>query len=239
MIRSLSRPAAALAVALAVATVLAANRRTGPFAVVDRASVFEDDKGVHVSVTNPRSVLRTVLMDDQKYAALIESHLQALLGLVSGAAFGTPAGEDYGQRREKGTIGKTMGVMAGGPFDDKVADVSVMAGEDWKGVAERVRVGLEKKGELRGQHVPHEDVLRGRGQVGVHEEHGHARLHRGRDLRADPPRGRRSLTPLATPGPRRRARRRGGVHSCNGPTQGASVRSRRPSGERPSSSRCW
>ena len=148
MIRSLSRPAAALAVALAVATVLAANRRTGPFAVVDRASVFEDDKGVHVSVTNPRSVLRTVLMDDQKYEALIESHLQALLGLVSGAAFGTPAGEDYGQRREKGTIGKTMGVMAGGPFDDKVADVSVMAGEDWKGVAERVRVGLEKKGSF-------------------------------------------------------------------------------------------
>ena len=43
------------------------------------------------------------------------------------------------QRREKGTIGKTMGVMAGGPFGEKVADLSVVAGEDWKGVAERVK----------------------------------------------------------------------------------------------------
>jgi hypothetical protein len=126
--------------------VLAANRRTGPFAVVDRVNVFEDEKGVHVSVTNPRSILRTVLMDDDKYAALVESHLLALRSLVSGAAIGTPAGEDYGQRREKGTIGKTMGVMAGGPFGDKVADASVAAGEDWKGAAERVRAGLERKG---------------------------------------------------------------------------------------------
>ena len=74
--------------------VLAANRRTGPFAVVDRVDVFEDEKGVHVSVTNPRSLLRTLLMDDQKYEALVESHLQALRGLVSGAVLGTPAGED-------------------------------------------------------------------------------------------------------------------------------------------------
>jgi hypothetical protein len=47
------------------------------------------------------------------------------------------------QRREKGTIGKTMGVMAGGPFGEKVADLSVVAGEDWKGVAKRVKVGPE------------------------------------------------------------------------------------------------
>jgi len=126
--------------------VIGANRRTGPFAVVDRVNVFEDEKGVHVSITNPRSVLRTVLMDDAKHAALVESHLQALRGLVSGAVEGTPAGEDYGQRREKGAIGKTMGVMAGGPFGDKVEDVSVVGGEDWKGAAERLRAGLEKKG---------------------------------------------------------------------------------------------
>ena len=133
--------------------VLAADRRTGPFAVVDRVNVFEDEKGVHVSVTNPRSVLRTVLMDDQKHDALVESHLQALRGLVSGAVEGTPAGEDYGQRREKGYIGKTMGVMAGGPFGEKVAALSVVAGEDWKGVAERVRASLEKKGPKWGLHL--------------------------------------------------------------------------------------
>jgi hypothetical protein len=133
--------------------VLAANRRTGPFAVVDRVCVFEDEKGVHVAVTNPRSLLRTVLMEDEKYAALIEAHLLALRALVSGSVEGTPAGEDYGQRRERGTIGKTMGVMAGGLFGAKVADVSVVSGDDWKGVAERVRVGLEKKGPKWGLHL--------------------------------------------------------------------------------------
>jgi uncharacterized protein YcfJ len=124
----------------------------GPFAVVDRVTVFEDEGRTRFR-TNPRSVLRTVLMDDQKYSAPVESHLQALRGLVSGAVEGTPAGEDYGQRREKGTIGKTMGVMAGGPFGDKVADVAVVAGGDWKGVAERVRVGLEKKEPKWGLHL--------------------------------------------------------------------------------------
>jgi len=126
--------------------VAAANRRTGPFAVVDRVNVFEDEKGVHVSVVNPRSILRTVLMDDHKQAALIESHLAALRGLVEGAVRGAAAGEDYGERREKGYIGKTMGVMAGGPFSEKVQDVGVVGGDDWRGAAERVRSGLEKKG---------------------------------------------------------------------------------------------
>lgn len=125
---------------------VAANRRTGPFAAVDRVNVFADEKGVHVSVVNPRSIVRTVLMDDQRHAALVESHLAALRGLVTGAVRGTPSSADYGQAREKGHIGKTMGVMAGGPFTEKVQDLAVAGGEDWKGVAERVRAGLERKG---------------------------------------------------------------------------------------------
>jgi hypothetical protein len=126
--------------------VVAANRRTGPFAVVDRVNVFEDEKGVHVSVLNPRSILRTVLMNDQEHSALIESHLSALRALVSAAVKGTPASQDYGEAREKGYIGKTMGVMAGGPFAEKVEDLAVTGGEDWRGTAERVRASLEKKG---------------------------------------------------------------------------------------------
>jgi hypothetical protein len=133
--------------------VVAANRRTGPFGIVDRVNVFEDEKGVHVSLVNPRSVLRTVLMDDQKHAPVIESHLAALRSLVTGAVKGTPAGEDYGQAREKGYIGKTMGVMAGGPFGEKVQDVALVGGDDWKGTAERVRAALEKKGPKWGLHL--------------------------------------------------------------------------------------
>jgi hypothetical protein len=130
--------------------VVAANRRTGPFAVVDRVNVFEDEKGTHVSIVNPRSVLRTVLMDDRQHEALIESHLQALRGLVTGAVKGLAAGEDYGEAREKGYIGKTMGVMAGGPFGEKIQDVAVVGGEDWQAAAARVRAGLERKGSKWG-----------------------------------------------------------------------------------------
>jgi uncharacterized protein (DUF302 family) len=133
--------------------VLAANRRTGPFAVVDRVAVFQDERGVHVSVLNPRSILRTVLMDDQKHAALVEAHLSSLRSLVSGAVRGAASSQDYGQAREKGYIGKTMGVMAGGPFAEKVKDVAVVGGEDWKGTAERVRAALEKKGPKWGLHL--------------------------------------------------------------------------------------
>lgn len=133
--------------------VVAADRRTGPFAVVDRVNVFEDEAGVHVSVLNPRSILRTVLMDDQKHSPLIEAHLSALRAVIQGAVKGTPATQDYGQAREKGYIGKTMGVMAGGPFGEKVKDVAVAGGDDWKGMAERVRESLGKQGPRWGLHL--------------------------------------------------------------------------------------
>ena len=133
--------------------VVAANRRTGPFAVVDRVNVFEDEKGVHVSVLSPRSVLRTVLMDDRKYEALIEPHLAALRALVEGAVKGSPVNQDYGQARAKGYIGKTMGVMAGGLFTEKIQDLAVAGGDDWKGTAERVRAALERKGPRWGLHL--------------------------------------------------------------------------------------
>lgn len=133
--------------------VLAANRRTGPFAVVDRVNVFEDERGVHVSVLNPRSVLRTVLMDDQANSALIEAHLASLRALVAGAVKGTSVDQDYGQPRDSGYIGKTMGVMAGGRFADKLRDVAVLGGADWKGASERVRSALERRGPRWGLHL--------------------------------------------------------------------------------------
>jgi hypothetical protein len=108
---------------------------------------------VHVSVLNPRSTLRTILMDDQGQAALVEGHLRALRALVAGAARGVAAGEDYGEAREKGYIGKTMGVMAGGPFAEKVEDLATVPGEDWRGVAARVRAGLERSGPRWGLHL--------------------------------------------------------------------------------------
>ncbi len=126
--------------------VVAANRRTGPFGIVDRVNVFEDENGVHVSVVNPRSILRTVLMDDKTHSALVEQHLADLRQLVIGAVEGETSEQDYGQMRKKGHIGRTMGVMAGGPFDRKVQEVSVVGGDDWKEAADRVENGPEAEG---------------------------------------------------------------------------------------------
>ena len=126
--------------------VLTANRKTGPFAIVDRVNVFEDENGVHVSVVNPRSILRTVLMEDEAHLALIEQHLADLRKLILGAVEGEASEQEYGKVRKKGHIGRTMGVMAGGPFDKKVQDVSVVGGEDWTVMAGRVEEALKVEG---------------------------------------------------------------------------------------------
>lgn len=75
--------------------VLAANRRTGPFAVVDRVSVFEDEKGVHVSVTNPRSVAERVRASLEKKGPKWGLHLAYALEIAEAqtvvlGATGTP-----------------------------------------------------------------------------------------------------------------------------------------------------
>lgn len=135
---------------------MTANRRTAPFAVVDRINVFEDESGVHVAVLNAESVNRTVLMDDGAYAELSRAHVQALRELVIGAVTGMAIHREFGEKRLHGYIGKTMGVMAGGPFGEKVKDEAVVGSGDWKAVAERVRQGLTRPGGKWGLHLAYE-----------------------------------------------------------------------------------
>jgi hypothetical protein len=135
---------------------MAANRRTAPFAVVDRINVFEDEGGVHVAVLNAESVNRTVLMDDPAYADLSRAHVDALRALVIGAVTGHAIHREYGERRSRGYIGKTMGVMAGGPFGEKVRDEAVVGSADWKAVADKVRQGLTRPGGKWGLHLAYE-----------------------------------------------------------------------------------
>lgn len=136
--------------------VLAANRKTGPFAVVDRINLFQDENGTHVAVVYPHSINRTILMDDQKYEAMTASHLQALRQMIAGAVQGTASEKEYGQFREKGYIGKTMGVMAGGSFDGKLVDLANVAGGDWKEIAAKTRAGLSQSGKTWGMHLVYE-----------------------------------------------------------------------------------
>jgi hypothetical protein len=135
---------------------MAANRTTAPFAVVDRVNVFEDEAGVHVAVLNAESVNRTVLMDDAAYADLSRTHVEALRATIKGAAAGRASDREFGEKRSRGYIGKTMGVMAGGPFGEKVGSEAVVASADWKAVAAKVRQGLTHAGGKWGLHLVYE-----------------------------------------------------------------------------------
>jgi hypothetical protein len=122
------------------------NRKTAPYAIVDRINLFEDENGLHVSMVNPRSIARTVLMEDASYTEIINSHAVALRTMISDAVDGVASTREYGQKRKKGYIGRTMGVMAGGKFVDKIQDKAVVPGGELLAVADKVREGLSQPG---------------------------------------------------------------------------------------------
>lgn len=136
--------------------IITANSETGPFAALDRVTVFEDENGVHVSVVNPHSINRTILMDDSAYEGMTEAHLVALRKMITSAVEGTPGDAQYGQFREEGYIGKTMGVMAGGKFKDLLREKAGVKGESYKKVARKVRSGLSEVSEEWGMLFAYE-----------------------------------------------------------------------------------
>jgi hypothetical protein len=118
----------------------------GAFAAPLRLAVYEDELGVHVSAVNPRSVNRTIVAEegmDEEWARFAD----ALRETISSAMGRTPAQGEFGQFRDKGRIGRTLGIMAGGPFLEKIKDVTtVPAGEDGpEGVARRVFDALQAR----------------------------------------------------------------------------------------------
>jgi uncharacterized protein (DUF302 family) len=111
----------------------------GAYAAPFKISVFEDELGVHVAAVNPRSIYRTVVaeegMDGEwvRLSAILRRTLAEGIGAESVVA-------DYGQFRDKGRIGRTMGVMAGGSFLEKfklIEDVEEATGGA-EGVAQAV-----------------------------------------------------------------------------------------------------
>lgn len=132
--------------------ILNLNPATGPFAVLDRIMLFEDEAGVHAAVVNPRSIDRTVLMDDPRSFELSENRLARLRSLVVDALGAPSDSTGYGEKRDRGYIGKTMGVMAGGKFSDKIDDLATLPGADWVDVGRRVSAALAEPGPKWGVH---------------------------------------------------------------------------------------
>jgi len=113
------------------------NAETAPYAVVNRVVVFEDENGGHVAYTNPNSILRTVFVDDSSAEEATDIHRTKLR-----EALGATASTGFGQKRGRGHIGKTMGVMAGGPFNDKLGSFKTVENASWDDVASNVETAF-------------------------------------------------------------------------------------------------
>jgi len=101
----------------------------GAYGAAIRVSVYEDELGVHVAAVNPRSLNRTIVAEEgmdgewARFANTLRTRLATGMGI-------SPAEGEFGQFRKKGRIGRTMGIMAGGPFVEKFKHVkTVEAGE--------------------------------------------------------------------------------------------------------------
>lgn len=138
------------------------------FAVPLRLAVFQDEAGTHVSAVNPHSVNRTIVAE-QGFGGESEAVLQEMSRIVAQAVGGTASHRAYGQVRRRGLIGRTMGIMAGGPFPDKIETVHAVPGgtpDDLVRVADQVWAGLRAGGSGRWQargafrlDLPEHDVV--------------------------------------------------------------------------------
>jgi len=113
------------------ARVLATGVRAA-FAAPLRLAVFEDEQGVHLALANPQSLARTIVGDEVEAPAT--EVVTALEAAVRDGFPGTPVSTPYGQLRDHGLIGRTMGIVAGGPFASKVERVATVQGTATLGV---------------------------------------------------------------------------------------------------------
>ncbi len=123
------------------------NPQTAPFAVLDRLNLFEDENGLHISLVNPVNINRTVLLEDEKYLDLSLAHKNKLRQLVENILPGEKTTKQYGQFRKKGYIGRTMGVMAGGPFNEKIKTVKEWSSGNLEAVLKKLQAGLQTPGK--------------------------------------------------------------------------------------------
>jgi hypothetical protein len=124
-----------------------ANSYTAPFIMTDRINLFEDENGVHVSIVNPVCIGRTALMDDESYVDILNQHRRDLRSLIESSIQGEISNKQYGKIRKKGHIGKTMGIIAGGSFDDKIKDILTLDHADFNETIRTLEAGLSSERE--------------------------------------------------------------------------------------------
>ncbi|MGD9900450.1 MAG: hypothetical protein AB7T22_15095 [Calditrichaceae bacterium] len=120
------------------------NKLTAPFGIVDRFNLFEDEAGAHISIVNPVSTNRTILMEDEKHLSFLNQHKKDLRAVIEKVVSGTITNAQYGEFRKKGYIGRTMGVMAGGDFEGKIEEAAVVTGMELSVVLGKLENGFAK-----------------------------------------------------------------------------------------------
>jgi uncharacterized protein (DUF302 family) len=118
------------------------------FAVPVRVLLYQDEAGTHLAMVNPHSINRTIVAETG-FEHASENLVRDVTRIAAGAVRGRFAPRAYGQVRERGLIGRTMGIMAGGPFTEKIKTVWSMPGNtprDVATVAGRVWSGLDRGG---------------------------------------------------------------------------------------------
>ncbi len=121
------------------------------FALPVRVAVYQDENGTHVALANPQSLTRTMVAETG-FAIPANGALEQLKAIVTKAVPGNAVATQYGEMRDRGLISKTMGIIAGGPFDskiEKIASVDLEAGMSVQDVAQRLYAGLTKLGGSR------------------------------------------------------------------------------------------
>ena len=105
------------------ATAVLEQGPTAAFALPLRLAVFTDELGTHIVAANPQSLNRTIIAETGFETASAEA-VAALQALVEASFPDVPDETQYGQLRNRGLISKTMGMIAGGPFEDKVERIA-------------------------------------------------------------------------------------------------------------------
>lgn len=124
-----------------------AHGSAAAFAVPVRLVLYEDEAGRHLAAVNPLSIARTIVAESG-FEAPSEALLRDL-GHIAATLHGRTASRGYGQVRDRGLIGRTMGVMAGGPFPEKVhvlASAAAGKPEDLAAFADRISAAIERGG---------------------------------------------------------------------------------------------
>ncbi len=130
----------------------AARGPVAAFALPLRLAVYQDELGTHVAMANPLSLDRTIVAETDFAAesrAVVARVTEAVRAAFPSRVDG--AGE-YGQLRDEGLIGKTMGIIAGGPFEEQIetiAKVNDAGPAELDAIATRLYRKLEAAGDSR------------------------------------------------------------------------------------------